>query len=889
MKELSIEKDAIVAALGQYMSNQLLEKAPKAVLDEILSTDQGQELLDISSKEIGIYQYAFGSKGGLASALKASYKSQYGRSETHKEHHLALPWSNGRPQEGTQFQNGYQTLFKTCLYYLHKWDDPQNTLLCINQGLKALDQTLDRMRHKELANAFDYYQIISPITSEQLEYLTKQIDAGLNSEHVESIEATHARSMISFFLNQCVFPRELKSYLEQLTSTSQTLLHMGKKHLALSGTKEGSTAWEEEFETHWDGTEIPKVLKKAIKKDAIYPVDIGDRSPPQERLKAIWKASKETTRTLIDVGGMFRGIPNIEIARGLLSIAETPDRPCHGVLYYSSEPDGSSYLQLLLPSGETQRMSDSSRKGIVTLLQNKGLLSTQKEQNPEKIFESLRLLTYYDLAHTRGSDIPQMSNAHGLLLHDAQCSETDLQQAIMRMRNYLPQKQDQISQELTWVHRSENKESMEIKDLIKAAEKRESHQERIARAQSYLDKLHFGIEELLANYCFQGHSFEESRRLASEIRSFFIDRSIDYQCFSHQPRREPKYLEQIENRLEQIQTLSEKITDQYPEAAKSLTQLVEKVKNLMEPHREDLKSLAKENQADEGVLKQEIQLSQEQELDLQQQLRRKASGKSLDFDDAKGPVGCNSPLFTPDNLSEHTDHGALKIGRISLPDFLGADRHPTLFSSRLTLSSTVLTSQSYDPFHSKTPNMPWEGLTYFIDGVVLYNANQLSGEEDRLGIAIRGIDHIKNESVTTYHNFSYYTLRGDCIAEENGPCKIFLGFSTKPFKRANLFEESDPNPHDLEILCSAILLAGDIQLLTLDPKSKRNEYFFRWLNNEGEQIKAERIKIFFQTYFHRADHPYLEQYKETEFSELMSLLERESQENHYHIPLYPEK
>jgi predicted house-cleaning noncanonical NTP pyrophosphatase (MazG superfamily) len=883
MKETKFEEAVIIDALGKYMSNQPLEKEPKAILDEILSTNHGQELLNLSSKEIGIYQYAFGAKGGLAGALKASYKSQYGRSETHKEHHLAIPWSNGRPQEGTQFQSGYQTLFKTCLYYLHKWNDPQDTLLCINQGLKALVNTLDRMRHQELTNTFDYYQITSPITSEQLETLTRQIDEGLSSEHLESAEAIHARSMISFFLNHCVFPRELKSYLEQLTSTSHTLWHIGKKSLALSGTKEGSAAWKAEFKTLWDSTEIPKVLEKAIAKDRIYSVHIGDRSPPQERLEAIWKASKENTRTLIDVGGMFRGIPNIEIARGLFAIADTSDRPCHGVLYYSSESDGSSYLQLLLPSGETQQVSDGSRRGIVTLLQNKGLVSTQEEHDPEKIFESLRLLTYYDLAHTRGSDIPQMSNAHGLLLHDAQCSETDLQQAIMRMRNYLPQKLDQISQELTWVHRFEdNKKSTEIKDLIAAAQQKEAYQERIARAQSYLDKLHFGTEEILANYCFQGHSLSESRRLTSKVRSFLIDRSSDYQCFSHEPQREPNYLEKIENRLAQVQTLAEQIKEEYPEAAKDLLKLAEKVQNLIKRHEADLRTLRKEKQTDAGVLKQEVQLSQEQELELQQQLNTKRN-RHIHVYDTKDPIGCDSPLFTPDNL-EYTDEEYyetrdLKIGRISLSSFLGKGHSPNLFSSRLTLSSTVWTTQSCNPSNLQIPSMPWEGLTYFIEGVVLYNAEDPSQKSQRMGIAIRGNDYIKNSSENVYSNFSYYTLRGDCIAQESGACEEFSGFSTRAFKRPNLFEENDPHSHDVEILCSAILLAGDIQLLTIDPQSKRNEHFFRWLNNEGDQIKAERIKIFFQTYSHRADHPYLEQYKETEFSELMSLLERESKKD----------
>jgi hypothetical protein len=236
MTEAKLKEQEIVEALETYISNQPLHEGPKRVLDQLLSTPSGQELLKISSKEIGIYQYAFGSKGGLASALRGSYLSQYGRSEIHKEHHLAIPWSNGTPCEGTQFQNSYQTLFKTCLYYLHEWNDPQDTLLCIKEGLKVLEKTLDKMRHPELADAFVYYQIAPPITMEMVEAVTKQINAGLQNKDRESVEAKHAQNVISFFLNRCVFPRELKSYKLQVTSTSQTLLHMGNKKLALSGT-----------------------------------------------------------------------------------------------------------------------------------------------------------------------------------------------------------------------------------------------------------------------------------------------------------------------------------------------------------------------------------------------------------------------------------------------------------------------------------------------------------------------------------------------------------------------------------------------------------------------------------------------------------------------------
>ncbi|NGX60690.1 MAG: hypothetical protein K940chlam9_00157 [Chlamydiae bacterium] len=143
----------------------------------------------------------------------------------------------------------------------------------------------------------------------------------------------------------------------------------------------------------------------------------------------------EETTILNDPGGFFCDYPNEEVAKAWLSSNPKLD----GVVYFkearSLSVDTKQTISLLL-------------RGAKEVIEIQGSDLKRELEKRDLKWESIRLGSYYDAAHTESTDIPQKADAKMLLFGGDSLTYSHLIQALMRARGFLDPKQDQT---VCWV------------------------------------------------------------------------------------------------------------------------------------------------------------------------------------------------------------------------------------------------------------------------------------------------------------------------------------------------------------------------------------------------------------------------------------------------------
>lgn len=130
--------------------------------------------------------------------------------------------------------------------------------------------------------------------------------------------------------------------------------------------------------------------------------------------------SLENTRAIIDINATFTGISNVEVAQQIVDYINLHEgafnKPIKHVLYFN-ESQKLCALDVTNPHQPIE-LGTSDEKAIALILGSK----------PDERF------TYYDQAHTLGTDIMQGLNANALVFVDEKISFSSYIQGIMRMR-----------------------------------------------------------------------------------------------------------------------------------------------------------------------------------------------------------------------------------------------------------------------------------------------------------------------------------------------------------------------------------------------------------------------------------------------------------------------
>lgn len=169
-----------------------------------------------------------------------------------------------------------------------------------------------------------------------------------------------------------------------------------------------------------DGQTIDHILQKG--KDS--PVHVPSQKTPGLILQEIFSNHKnpEKISAFIDLGALFKGKPNLEVAQGIANHYRGRKSNLKYVLFFN---EAQVLCGLSIENGNIKEIG-SSEPAVIKDALGCG---------------PLEYFTYYDQVRARGTDIDQPLDGIGLLTVGLNSNEVDLRQAAMRMRG-LPNNQN---------------------------------------------------------------------------------------------------------------------------------------------------------------------------------------------------------------------------------------------------------------------------------------------------------------------------------------------------------------------------------------------------------------------------------------------------------------
>ena len=429
---------------GKGVTNELVEyltnEAKKNCDAVINASSEDKEMLAFFKQEISTI---------LPQTLGQKVDGDYGPSQRKDlspiEKTIALPYAaNNIVNERNRFGNQLEAINKTAQMMLIKgiskklliqrieqWNVSARKELFQNPELKHLDQT-------PTAKGFE-------ILAQKLGIKLSQID--LND--LVQLDKLHAHFQYNQALIFDVLQEQSLGKIQQegelISSNSFNHVDLYRSVQAVSGTPSNHTTFHQRLKYNkssslgTDGYIIEVIHKKntrisgfAYENATKYVKTILTHSQEPER-----------TRAIIDICAKFQGVSNLAVAQEIASFYrdKTPNVIKH-VLYFNKN-------QVLCAIDVNK-----PNKPIVLKTTEEKEISRLLGSTPDQRF------TYYDEAHTVGTDITQATKAHALVLADEKTSLQDFLQGSMRMRGLgLEQTMEIIV--------SENLKKMKRPELIK--------------------------------------------------------------------------------------------------------------------------------------------------------------------------------------------------------------------------------------------------------------------------------------------------------------------------------------------------------------------------------------------------------------------------------------
>ena len=338
--------------------------------------------------------------------------THYGFSEK-STHALAIPYSNGAPNETSQFGNPYELLNYTLLTYLNKGVEVKiiqaHVALLQNKALNelaqhpgiALEDTDAYRAFKQLCGALKMPPFLKCAATD-LQAITQALNA------TRRLPGKENRLMA--FVQTHVLP-EVKIYPAKLSLNAQGLVDFFEQTQGFTGTPWNSDTFHEKIttlkDTGTDGKTMAILWQQGQGhcRQLVLKPELTDPQRLEIALAASVIASQNghpDFRAIIDTGGIFKGLDNLAIAHALLK--GLPES-LKGIAFYQADK------LVMLEKGKVCPIPFSQS-------------SLRKEQR----------FTFYDQRHTTGSDIAQASQALAVATIGKDVTSRDLAQGIWRLR-----------------------------------------------------------------------------------------------------------------------------------------------------------------------------------------------------------------------------------------------------------------------------------------------------------------------------------------------------------------------------------------------------------------------------------------------------------------------
>ncbi len=343
---------------------------------------------------------------------------------------IAIPYiANNTPNEKAQFGSVFEIINYTIqLQYQRKLLSPElikEFVAIYKKRAKSEAEGLSRAAIDNSKAGIEFLELTGiKLSMVDLENKTKF------EKIVRKISESDAAR--DFIILKLILPK-IKQYPNILRSNAINHVSQFRSAQAMSGTPWNASCYHtmlkfnESLSLGTDGRTIDLFRNKDKEKSCIKILD--EKTPDEIITKRIVEhETSEKVHALIDVGALFKGISNFDIALVLAEKLQTrKDNKVRHILYFNEDNE-----LCALPVGTPIRKENVIifPKSIVIGGTDKELILQKTGSTPDQCF------TYYDQRHTTGTDIKQTPDAIGIVTVDDDTRARDLWQGLMRLRDF---------------------------------------------------------------------------------------------------------------------------------------------------------------------------------------------------------------------------------------------------------------------------------------------------------------------------------------------------------------------------------------------------------------------------------------------------------------------
>ncbi|CDR34504.1 DUF3638 domain-containing protein [Criblamydia sequanensis] len=433
----------------------------------------------------------------LVETLSKSTAVHYGLSKLNSDIEYAKPYdANDSCVELSEYDNAHETLNKTYQTYL-------NRRLCLDQVWRTIDSWqkagVDEAKQKRKdpkdTEAYRDFEKYFPKGMPGLFVLTKSdVDKWLSKINKND-------DFIFYYIKKHVAP-SIQQYPEKLKSDPQNLKSCFKNIIAMSATPGPKEIYgaDAEFRTDKGSDELvlDTLSQKCKDNKSIHELNANQ---PGQILDEIIKdlLPKETLiRMLIDIGSLFKGISNEQLASKLLEHFKSTNPEIKGVVFFKDD--------------ELMSLEINPQGGTKLIPFERSLLK------PKERF------TYCDNKHMFGADIRQYPQAIGLCTYDRHVDLDDMLQGVGRLRELTK------GQSVEWAITKEaknliTKDELSFVDLRNHSLKNQAERESDDLYRSFRQQMRNEIRLKLMIKLIYAGSFRQVIALYRDFRKFLVEKN----------------------------------------------------------------------------------------------------------------------------------------------------------------------------------------------------------------------------------------------------------------------------------------------------------------------------------------------------------------------------
>lgn len=387
----------------------------------------------------------------LEDCLKTSINEHHGLEDNPKGPRISIPYiANMKPATGSEFSDSCVMIMNTYIAYLGTGlNDMQAKDFIRFSKNEALQEKKDKIDNGETFTIFETHAVLRfknvlGLDLNELDESNEEDIAKLQKAMLGKTEQT--REFLIDFVNARVL-KNVELYDKQVCSNGQNTASMAQSIVGYSGSMDNPNLAplrvDTELEIGTNGQTIHLLITQNSE------VTVINDTPEALFSDLILKHPKvQKMRAIIDVGNIFRGVDNQEVAQFIAAKLPKINPQLKGVLFFNA-------------SGNLCFMSKDRPANIIQLSgQDADTIEKETGLDKEGIF------TYYDQEHITGTDIHQAKDAIAVLTWSEHTQIHEALQGSRRLRGLDDQQRLTHAVSKGAINKIEKVGSPTIKNLI---------------------------------------------------------------------------------------------------------------------------------------------------------------------------------------------------------------------------------------------------------------------------------------------------------------------------------------------------------------------------------------------------------------------------------------